>query len=251
MDFTPRPGAAPRTNAVWRQARTEAMLLVRNGEQLLLALVIPVGLLVAGRWLGPRRGISFAELTGSVLALAVFSTAFTATAIATGFERRQGVLERLAATPLRRSGLVAGKAVAVSLVIVGQLVVLAGVAVALGWRPEAGPAPWAVAVVTTVLASTSFVALALALAGTLRAEATLALANLVHLAVAAGGGLLVGLHHYPPAWRGVVSLTPSAALGESLRALSSSGAPLASLPVTLIWALASGLIARKVFRWTS
>lgn len=251
MDLTPRPGAAPRTSAVWSQARTEATLLVRNGEQLLLALVIPAALLVAGRWLGPDRGLSFDEVTGSVLALAVFSTAFTATAISTGFERRQGVLERLAATPLRRSGLVAGKALAVTLVIAGQLVVLTGVALALGWRPHAGPVRWVITAVTAALASTSFVALALALAGTLRAEATLALANLVHVAIAVGAGLLVSLRHYPEVWRSVVALTPSGAIGEAMRALSGNhGTPL-SLPVALVWATLSVLIARKVFRWTS
>ena len=40
LDFSPAPSAAPLRKRVWRQARTEAMLLIRNGEQLLLALAL-------------------------------------------------------------------------------------------------------------------------------------------------------------------------------------------------------------------
>ena len=80
---------------------------MRNGEQLLLALVIPIGIIVAGRFLGSRVGLTMDVLAPSVLALAIWSTCFTSQAIMTGFERRYGVLERLSATPLGRSGLLA------------------------------------------------------------------------------------------------------------------------------------------------
>ena len=108
IDLSPAPGAAPATRRVLRHALTEAGLLVRNGEQLLLALVIPVGILVLGPLLGDRLGVPDV-LVPSVLALAVWSSAFTSVAIATGFERRYGVLKRLGASPLPRSGLLAGK----------------------------------------------------------------------------------------------------------------------------------------------
>ncbi|WP_203566833.1 ABC transporter permease [Aestuariimicrobium ganziense] len=251
IDLTPRPGAAPRSQAVWAHARTEAMLLLRNGEQLLLALVIPVAVLLGGRFLGARYGFEFDQVAPSVLGLAIFSSAFTSTAIATGFERRYGVLERLAATPLRRSGLVMGKAISVLLVMAGQLVLLVALALVLGWRPVAGASQWAVVLVTAVACTVAFVALALALAGTLRAELTLALANLLHLVVAAGGALLIGVERHPEPWGTIVAFTPSAALGEALRATSAHHVTLLSLPVALIWALGGVLLARKAFRWTS
>ena len=80
-------------------------MLLRNGEQLLLTLVIPVLLLAAFSQedlvsYGPGSRIDF--LAPGILALAVMSTAFTSLAIATGFERRYGVLKRLGATPLSR-----------------------------------------------------------------------------------------------------------------------------------------------------
>ena len=107
----------------------------RNGEQLLLALVIPLAILVAGRFAAALIG-SLEVLGPSVLALALWSSAFTSVAISTAFERRYGVLERLATTPLGKPGLLAGKALAVTLIMFGQLVILTGAALALGWRPE-------------------------------------------------------------------------------------------------------------------
>ena len=84
-------------------------MLLRNGEQLLLTIVIPVLRAVrlrqrrADRPRQPRRhGVDF--LAPGVLALAVLSTAFTGQAIATGFERRYGVLKRLGASPLSALG---------------------------------------------------------------------------------------------------------------------------------------------------
>ncbi|MGO1385767.1 MAG: ABC transporter permease, partial [Arachnia sp.] len=123
LDFTPRAAAAPRAQQVWAHATTEASLILRNGEQALLALVIPIGILVAGRFLGSRFGLDFVALAPSVLALAIWSSCFTSLAISTGFERRYNVLERLAATPLGKSGILFGKATAITLVTALQLVV--------------------------------------------------------------------------------------------------------------------------------
>jgi ABC-2 type transport system permease protein len=250
LDLSPAPGAAPARRRVVRHGLTEARLLVRNGEQLLLALVIPLGLLVAGRVVGGRLG-SLDTLAPSVLALAVWSTAFTSVAIATGFERRYGVLERLASTPLGRTGLLAGKALAVVLVVVGQLVVLGAAALLLGWRPTFTPASATVAALLAVLAAAAFVALALLLAGRLRAEATLGLANLVYVVLLVGGGLVLPLDRYPGALRPVLELLPTAALGEGLRAAATGVVLGWPLVVALVWSLLGGLAARKGFRWTA
>ena len=249
LDLTPAPGAAPAGRRVVRHALTEARLLVRNGEQLLLALVIPVGILVAGPLLGHRLG-GLDQLAPSVLALAVWSSAFTSVAIATGFERRYGVLERLAATPLGRSGLVAGKAGAVLLVLAGQLVVLVTAGLVLGWRPTftAGSALFAVALV--VVGAAAFVALALLLAGRLRAEVTLAVANLVYVVLLVGGALVVPLDRYPAALQPALALLPTAALGEGLRDAAAGQVTPMVLMVLLVWLVAAAALTRRMFRWT-
>lgn len=250
LDLSPAPAAAPARRRVVGHGLLEARLLVRNGEQLLLALVIPVALLVVGRFFGGRFG-DLDTLAPSVLALAVWSTAFTSVAIATGFERRYGVLERLAVTPLGRSGLLLGKAFATALVILGQLVVLTVVALALGWRPTLGLASVLVAVTSLVLAVVCFASLALLMAGRLRAEITLALANLVYLLFLLVGALIIPLDRYPAAVQSVIVWLPTAALGEALRNLSGGGADWFGLLVLAVWALVAVLITRKVFRWSS
>src|SRR5580658_10626993 len=111
--FRPEPGAAPLPVMVAAQAAQETRQLLRNGEQLTLTLIIPLLLLAAFSleplidFGGGYTRIDF--LTPGVIALAVMSTAFTSQAIATGFERRYGVLKRLGATPLSRGGLIAAK----------------------------------------------------------------------------------------------------------------------------------------------
>ncbi len=250
LDFRPAAGAAPVLNRVAAHARTEAVLLLRNGEQLLLALVIPAGILVVGRLAGGWFG-GLKELAPSVLALAVWSSAFTSLAIATGFERRYGVLERLACTPLGRGGLLAGKGLATVAVALGQLLILSGLALALGWRPEWTLSSWVTAAIGTLLAGAVFAGWALALAGRVRAELTLALANLIYVVLLVGGGLVIPLTSYPAVLQPIVALLPTAALGELLRSAAQGVVLGWPLLVLVPWGLGAAAAAWKGFRWTS
>lgn len=250
LDFSPAGAAAPTARRVARHARTEVVLLLRNGEQLLLALIIPLGLLGLGRALGGRFG-DLNILGPSVLALAVWSTAFTSLAITTAFERRYGVLERLAVTPLGKSGLLAGKAAATLAVVLGQLAVLGGAGLLLGWRPTPTVLTVAQAVLLVGLAAGTFAAAGLLLAGRLRAEATLGLANLIYVVLVAGGGLMLPVDRYPDSLRPLVDALPTAALGEGLRAASAGTVRWWPLGVLAVWLVIAALAARKGFRWTS
>lgn len=254
MTLTPRPGAAPVPAMVAAQAGMEARLLLRNGEQLLLAVVIPLLVLVGGQQagelldLGPGQRIDV--LTPGALALAVLSTAFTSVAIATGFERRYGLLKRLGASPLTRSGLLAGKVGAVLLVEALQLSLIGVVAAALGWRPRGGAMSVLTVLLLVLLGTAAFVALGLLMAGTLRAEATLAAANLVYLLLLAGGGVVVPLHRYPSEFQPLMSLLPTGALAEGLRGvLAGATIGLGNVAVLLAWALAAGTLTARTFRW--
>ena len=250
----PAPGAAPRVKMIMAQAGLETRMLVRNGEQLLLTLVIPVLLLTAlsldhlvSEGPGPR--VDF--LVPGMLALAVVSTAFTSQAIATGFERRYGVLKRLGSTPLSRGGLIGAKTVTVLAVETVQVAILAGVGLALGWHPHAGPAA-AVWVVLLVLAGTAaFSGLALLLAGTMRAEATLAIANLIYLVLLGIGGIVFPLTRFPASARPVLTLLPSGALSDGLHAVlqHAAGLPVRDLAVLVVWAVVGIALAARLFRW--
>lgn len=250
LDLAPAAISASRPRRILAHARIEAGLTLRNGEQLLLALVIPIGLLVAGSLYGDGLGWSYQTFAASVLALALWSTGFTSLAITTGFERRYGVLERLAATPLRRGDLLLGKALAVTAIAAGQGGILALVAWLLGWRPLPTPTQTLVVLLAGPLAILAFAGLALALAGTAKAEVTLALANLIYLAGAAAG-LMLPVDSFPAATQPWVAALPTAALGESLRAWAAGGTDPLPLAVLACWVAVGLLLARKVFRWTS
>lgn len=243
----PTPATRPRRVAA--QARFEAGILLRNGEQLLVALVLPALALVA-LVMAPYPQLSeprIAIVGPGVLALAIVSTAFTGQAIQTAFDRRYGVLRMLATTPVGTDGLLAGKALAVTVVALLQVVVLGLVAVALGWRPD--PVGVLVTPVSAVLGVWVFVALALLLAGALRAEAVLAVANLVWVLLAGAGGLLL-----PGGALGgegaLVRWLPSGALGDAFRdALSTGAVPLLPWLVLLGWGLVLSLAVVRTFRW--
>lgn len=249
--FTPAPGGASLLAQVRAQARMEAALMLRNGEQLLLAVVVPLLVLFGGLYAAERvdlgiTGSTIDVLAPGVLALAVMSTAFTSVAIATGFERRYGVIKRLGASPLPRHGLLLGKVLALLLVEVLQGVLVCTAAVLLGWRPEVSLVG---AVAAWFLGTAAFGALGLFLAGVLRAEATLALANLVYLLLMVAGGVLVPVTQYGPA-ADVISYLPSGALGEAMRhSLAEGTADWSSLAVLAVWALAASILTARTFRW--
>jgi ABC-2 type transport system permease protein len=243
---------AARSERVLGQARFEAGTLLRNGEQLLVSIVLPLGALLGLAWttvpsLGEGARIDVA--TPGVLALCVVSAAFTAQAIATGFDRRASVLRLLGTTPLGRDGLLWGKAVATLAVEVVQWCVVGGVGLALGWRPE--PIGFLCAVLFLLLGTWAFVALALLLAGTLRAEGVLAVANLVWVLLLVLGGVVVPRTELPAAVASVVGVLPSAALGDGLRAAFGSGVLLAG-PVLVLaaWAVVATAVAARTFRWS-
>ncbi len=253
--FSPAPGAAPMRAMIAAQAALETRTLLRNGEQLTLTLAIPLLLLAAFSTenlvnLGvPISRIDF--LTPGVIALAVMSTAFTSQAIATGFERRYGVLKRLGATPLSRAGLIAAKTSTVIVVELLQAVIIIAVALALGWTPKA--TGWAVLTVPLLilLGTAAFSGLALAMAGTLRAEATLAAANLVYVVLLGIGGVVFPLTKFPAGARPLLELLPTGALSTGLRdALAyGTGIPVRDVVTLAVWAVVTITLAARFFRW--
>ena len=248
--FTP----AARAGSPWRmlaaQSGTELRLAFRNGEQVLLTLLIPIVLLVGLSTLDvvPLPEPRIAAVTPGVLALAVLSTAFTGQAIALGFDRRYGVIRRLAATALPRWLLVAGRFAALLGVVAIQVVVLSVLAVALGWRPEPAGLGWALLLV--LLGCAAFGSLGILLGGTLRAEITLAVANVVWFVLLLAGGIVVPLAQLPGPLAAVGALLPSGALAEGLRAaLAAGAAPTGQqLLVLLGWTVVAGALALRAVK---
>ncbi len=249
--LSPRPGAAPLGRMLVAQTLAELKLVLRNGEQVLLSLVIPLGLVVL---LVTVPFISLDSANGArpdffvpgVLALAIMSTAFTGQAIAVGFERQYGVLKRLGATPLPRVVLLGGKTLAVLVVEVLQVALLCGVGLALGWRPTGSPVS---VVVLVVVATAAFSGLGLWLGGTLRGLTVLAAANLLWFVLLVLGGVLFPVSAFGPL-EGVLTLLPTAALSTGLRDVLQDGAvPVREVLVLAVWGLVSLSAASRWFRW--
>lgn len=235
------------------QAGFETRMILRHGEQALLNIILPaLAMIVLAKVPVPGAGgpASPAQAYACGLALAWASTAFTSQAIALAFDRRSGVLRMLSTTPLGPGGLWAGKLLAVALVALVEFVVLTAIGLVLGLGIS--PGVLLPGLITAFLGLAAFLGLGLLLGGTLRPEAVLALANIIWVALAGGGGLLLATDDYPGIWSTIISYLPSGALGDALRDIAASGGlPVAHLAVLACWAIVGGLLAAKYFRWDS
>jgi ABC-2 type transport system permease protein len=239
--------------ALAAQARTELTLSLRNGEQLLVSIVIPLLLLVFFSLVdvlplpeGVTDPVDF--LTPGILALAVMSSAMVSLGIGTGFERQYLVLKRLGSTPLGRGRWVAAKIAMVLGLLVIQVVVLVLAAVALGWAPGGTPALLPVAV---VLGAAAFGGLGLLMAGTLRGTLTLALANGLYLVLLLLGGMIIPFSEMPGWLAAIGRATPAGALSTVMQSVLRDGAPAAggAWVVLVAWALVTPVLAARLFRW--
>jgi ABC-2 type transport system permease protein len=250
--LAPRPGAAPLHRMLAAQTAAELKLVLRNGEQVLLSLVIPLALVVL------LVTVPVVALDGTadadradffvpgVLALAVMSAAFTGQAIAVGFERQYGVLKRLGATPLPRAVLLGAKTLSVLAVELLQVALLCAVGLALGWDPQGSPLA---VLVLVVVGTAAFSGLGLLLGGTMRGLTTLAAANLLWFVLLVLGGVLFPLSAFGAA-EPVLSLLPTAALSTGLReVLQDGGTAVREVLVLLAWAAVALPAASRAFRW--
>lgn len=244
----PRPSTVPKMLAA--QFSLELKLLLRNGEQLLLTMFIPITLLIGLTLLplgsfGPHRAATF---TPVIMALAVISTAFTGQAIAVAFDRRYGALKRLGATPLPVWGIIAGKSLAVITTVFLQSIILGAIGFALGWRPAL--AALVLGAVVIALGTAGFAALGLLLGGTLRAEIVLAVANLMWFVFAGFGALTLETEMIPAGVRWASRLTPSGALTEALSQAMSMSVDWFGIVVLAAWGAIAALAALRWFRFT-
>jgi ABC-2 type transport system permease protein len=257
-----RPGdgaAAPLVRMIAAQLAMELRLTARRGENLLATLVLPAVLLVFFASVpilapggGSEPGVStVGALLPGILAIAIVAAGLVNLGIATAFERGYGVLKRLGGSPLPRGGLLAAKIGAVLVVEGIQVVLLVGIAAAgLGWAPGATWSPTLV-VTAVVLGTFTFAALGLLLAGTLRPEATLAVANGLFVVGMLLGGMLVPAAELPGIVGDLAALTPTAALADALRIGlgAASGNATGSLALLGAWGVVAAVAAARWFRW--
>src|SRR5579859_4937394 len=161
-----RPGsssAASPLRQILTQVQFELLLTLRRGENILVTLIVPVVLLIFFTSLNivptvNGRAVDF--LLPGILALAVMAAGMVNLGIATAYERYYGVLKRLGASPLPRSGLIMAKVISILVLEVIQVALLGVVAVVLyGWQLAGSPL---LTLLALVLGTVTFAAIGLA-----------------------------------------------------------------------------------------
>lgn len=253
--FAPGTFARPSQPATVRrmtaaQTRMELSLFLRNGEQLLVALIIPLAALIAlvaidfGAVPEPRVDHAIT----AVLTMSVMGTSFTGQAIAVAFDRRYDALKRLGGTPLPPAVIIAGKILATLILVAGQTIILGTLAVAMGWRPD--PAGILVGAVMVALGSAAFSSMGLLLGGTLRAEIVLGLANLIWFVLIGAAGLAIGVVDLPSQVADILVVVPSYALTDALLTAHHGGFPALAAVVLVAWTAVCGGFAVRHFSFT-
>jgi len=246
--------AASPASAIAAMTAIELRLVLRRPENLFATIVIPTLVLVLFSSVAVvdvpgGRPVDFL-LPGSI-ALAIIATSLVSLGITTAYDRSYGVLKRLGGSPLSRPELIVARILTVLVVEVVQVGLLVGTALLLlGWSPPSGLSPQLLAS-SLVLGTIAFAGLGLLLAGTLRAETMLAVANLLFLAFLAVGGIVVPVDRLPAPVAAIAHALPAAALSDVLRtALGSAGGDAtAALALLAVWGTVTVGLAAATFSW--
>jgi ABC-2 type transport system permease protein len=246
--------AAPSWRAYLSMTGMELRLATRRGENLLVTLGIPAVLLVflANVELVTAVGTATIDLlVPGILALAVLSTGMVALGISTAFERSSGVLKRLGGSPLPTWALIGAKTTIVTATVMVQVVLVVVIGWLLGWDPPIGiPETLAAAAPWLLLGTLASAGIGLVLAGRLRAETVLAVANGLYVLALVAGGVIVPLDRLPPIVAVPASILPPALIADLLRGAMVPGASV--MPVEamalLLWAVGLLAAAARTFR---
>lgn len=246
--FTPASGAVPIARAVTRLSWLEFKLFARNGEQLVVNLIIPVTTLLMITLL-PVGGLGTHRTSiavPAVMAGAIISSAFTGQAIAVAFDRRYGALKRIGATIAPRWAIIVSKSIAVSAVIAVQLAVLGGIGLLIDWSPQA--TQLFNMTVVAIVGACCFSAMGLLLGGSLRAELVLPIANILWLIQL---GIII-LAVLTPTSKAAAALAEYSAAGALATGMTSSSvdAQIHSTLVLATWCVSAGWLAKRYFRFT-
>ena len=241
-----RPAAFGRL--VTTQAGVEARLTARRGENVLAMVGLPMAALaVFGTFGSGERSVG--TVLPGVLALALVASGLVNLGIATAFERGYGVLKRLGGSPLGRDGLISAKLAVVGMIGLLQVAALLGVGFTLGWRPDPAASAPAVLLVA-IIGSATFASLGLLLAGTMRPEATLVVANALFLVALLLGGVAIPFSELPGTVATIAAASPVGALAGAFQAALGAGAGyVGHLAVVATWGVGAAVLTTRTFRW--
>lgn len=229
--------------------RTELRVAARDGEQLLLTAGLPILLLVLFGLVdvlptGDMDALDF--LVPGILTIALLSSGFVRLAIALGFDRSFGAIERYAVSPVRVSDFLGSRAAVAALVGSVQVLILFAIGFALGWRPTVHM----LLPVVVLLAMVCFFGLGLTLGSVTQGLRTLALANTLYVVLLLFSGLVFDLAELPDALAGLARLLPTSATADLLRSTTTGEAgETGAWLVLAMWSAIGPVAALRWFRW--
>jgi ABC-2 type transport system permease protein len=232
------------------QTKWEFFLNARNSEQALLLVLIPIVILFVltkTAIIGGENTEVFAAFA-TVVTVSTFAAGFTSLAIATAFERRSETLVFLGTTSLTRVEVVLAKSLGSFLLAIfaGLFTLIA--ALILGWNPTLSTLLLPFWMMLGVVSVSGFAYL---LAGTLRAEAVLAIANGIFVLVLMFGGVIFTfsetitnvLEFLPPlALKNVIEFSVAPTNGGDTNVIK-------AMCVLIAWGAAGHILASRFFKW--
>jgi len=185
----------------------------------------------------------------TVLTVSTFAAGFTSLAIATAFERRSETLVFLGTTSLTRREVVLAKSLGSFLLALFAGLFTFFAAIILGWTPT----PLALLVpLWMVLGVFSVSGFAYLLAGTLRAEAVLAIANGIFVVVLMFGGIIFT---FGTSISNVLEFFPPLALKDLIQFSTTDASEISGVNVIkamstlVVWGISGHLLASRFFKW--
>jgi len=183
----------------------------------------------------------------SIMQLGVFGVAFSFVSL-----KKRGILRRLSVTPVRPGDFVTAQIVTRLIIVMLQIGLLVGVGVlVLDVHIEGGLAEM---LVVGVLGAFVFLGIGFSIAGISRSEDQVApIANIVAMPMILLSGVFFSRGHLPGVIQWITSFLPLTYLTNSMRAIAMDGASITQVGPDLVgltvWALITGAMAVKLFRW--
>jgi len=237
------------------QSMTEVKLWLRRRETVFFSLLLPVMFLVFfGAVYGSQKRDGITYISYLVPGYAVFATMAVAlgtvcTNLAT--ERQSHILKRLGGTPLPRWKMIVAKVIAGSLLVAAVVLVLVMVGTFVYGAHLRGNSLEALLVLAIGVAV--FSVMGIVLGGTVKAESSVAVANLVYLTLSFLGGVFVPLDQFPKSLQNFATLLPSERLADAVETIWTRGQGISDtgmdIPVLVAWAVVILLIGSRTFRW--
>lgn len=239
------------------QTKTEIILALRRRETVAFTLLLPIMFLAFfGALYGHSnlRGTHIKYINYFVPGYAVLAT--MAVALGTGsislaLERQYGILKRIGGTPLPRVYLLAAKIVAIALLVTAVIIVLVVVGIVFYGASLKGNQLSALLVL--VVGVFCFSVMGMVMGGTIKPDSSVAVSNLVYLALSFLGGIFIPFDQFPSGLRHLSQVLPSERMVDALQTIWMRGEGLSKtgmdLPVLALWTAAVLVLGIRRFKW--